>query len=118
MKRLLILPVFLFCLFSKAQLLSWLPQFAKDGDNISITMDASKGNQGLFNYSNPNDVYVHIGVITNLSTGPTDWKYVRNFGIPANQVFNTAIPELKATSLGGNKWKYDIINIRSFFKIG
>ena len=25
----------------------------------------------------PSDVYVHIGVITNLSTGPTNWRYAK-----------------------------------------
>ena len=59
--------------FSKtnAQLLSWAPAFAKDNDNIVITLDATKGNQGLLNYGTPNEVYVHTGVITNLSTSGT-----------------------------------------------
>ena len=32
-----------------AQLLTWTPDFGKDNDNIVITMDATKGNQGLMN---------------------------------------------------------------------
>src|SRR5690242_1162260 len=61
---------------ASSQLLSWTPNFAKDNDNITITVDATFGNQGLNGYTPVSDVYVHIGVITNLSTGPTDWKYV------------------------------------------
>ncbi|HEX2629352.1 MAG TPA: hypothetical protein VHM26_10075, partial [Chitinophagaceae bacterium] len=52
-----------------AQLLIWTPDFPKDNDNISITVDATKGNTGLNNYTPVTDVYVHTGVITNLSTG-------------------------------------------------
>ncbi len=39
-----------------AQLLTWTPDFPRDNDNISITVDASKGNQGLFNYATVSDV--------------------------------------------------------------
>jgi len=34
-----------------AQLLTWTPDFAKDNDPVVITMDATKGNQGLLNYT-------------------------------------------------------------------
>ncbi len=119
MKRLLLVLGSSLCvaLGAKAQLLSWTPDFAKDNDNIVITMDATKGNQGLFNYSNPDDVYVHTGVITNQSTSATNWRYVRNFGFPDNQVFNTAIPQLKATSLGNNKYSFSITNIRNYYGV-
>lgn len=114
MKRtLLFLSGVIFCaLQGKAQLLSWSPDFAKDNDNISITVDASKGNQGLLNYNPVSDVYVHTGVITNLSTGPTNWRYVK-----FNQNFNVPNAQLQATSLGGNKWRFDITNIRSYYGV-
>ncbi len=55
---------------SFGQLLSWTPNFAQESTTpFTITLDASKGNQGLFFYTPVSDVYVHIGVITNLSTG-------------------------------------------------
>jgi glycosidase len=119
MKRLLLLLGFtiLFVKGIDAQLLTWTPDFAKDNDNIVITMDATKGNQGLNNYSNPDDVYVHTGVITSLSTSTTNWRYVRNFGFPDNVVFNTAIPQLKATSLGNNKYSFSITNIRTYYGV-
>jgi glycosidase len=93
-----------------AQLLTWTPNFAKDNDNIVITMDATKGNQGLNNYTPTSDVYVHVGVITNLSANAADWKYVKF-------TWATTPPAAQATSLGGNKWQFTINNIRSFFGV-
>ncbi len=93
-----------------AQLLTWTPNFAKDNDNIVITMDATKGNQGLNNYTPTSDVYVHVGVITNLSANAADWKYVKF-------TWATTPPAAQATSLGSNKWQYTITNIRSFFAV-
>ena len=91
-----------------AQLLTWTPDFPKDNDNINITLDASKGNQGLFNYSNTADVYVHVGLITSASTSATDWKY-------AKFTWATTTAAAQATYLGSNKWSYVINNPRSFF---
>jgi hypothetical protein len=104
---------FLFCvaltsLFSNAQLLTWTPAFAKDNDNITITVDATKGNQGLLNYTPTTDVYVHIGLITSASTNSGDWQY-------SKFTWATTPPAAQATYLGGNKWQYTITNIRSFF---
>lgn len=108
---LLIFSAAFFSMAAKAQLLTWTPDFPKDNDNISITVDASKGNQGLVGY-NPADVYVHTGVITNLSSGPTNWRYVK-----FNQNFNVPNVALQATSLGSNKWKFDIANIRAYYGV-
>lgn len=94
-----ILPV---CLH--AQLLSWSPPFPvadSAAQNLVITLDASKGNKGLFGYTG--DVYIHTGVITNLSTSATDWRHVK-----FNQDFNQPNAALKATALGNNKWRFVI----------
>lgn len=96
------------CISMNAQLLTWTPDFGKDNDNIVITMDATKGNQGLMNYTPTSDVYVHIGVITNLSTTPTDWKY-------SKFTWGTANAQAQATYLGNNKWSYTVNNPRTFF---
>ncbi len=96
----------------QAQVLSWAPAFPTASDNISITVDATKGNLGLFNYTPASDVYVHTGVITNLSTAPNDWKYVK-----FNQPFNQTNAALQATSLGNNQWKFDISNIRNYYGV-
>ena len=94
------------------RLLSWTPEFAVDNAALSFTIDCNKGNQGLLNFEggNSNNVYVHVGVITNLSSGPTDWRYTKF-------TWGTADPLAKATPLGANKYQYTITNIRSFFGV-
>ncbi len=101
--------VFLFT--ASAQLLTWTPNFVKDNDNIVITMDATKGNQGLNGYSPTSDVYVHIGLITDSSTGPTNWHYVKF-------TWATTPSQAQATYIGSNKWTYSITGgIRNFFGV-
>jgi hypothetical protein len=104
----LLFALVLFLVSANAQLLTWTPDFSKDNDNINITMDASKGNQGLFNYANTSDVYVHIGLITSASTSNTDWKY-------AKFTWATTPAAAQATYIGNNKWTYSINNARTFF---
>jgi len=97
--------------YSSAQLLTWTPSFAKDNDNITIVMDASKGNQGLLNYNPTSDVYVHIGLITDSSTSSTNWHYVKF-------AWGTPVSQAQATYIGSNKWSYTISgSIRSFFAV-
>ena len=109
---LLTFTIFLFCFESFSQLLSWSPSFIQESSTpVVITLDATKGNHGLLNYTPVSDVYVHIGVITNLSTGASDWKYV-------SSVWATTNPLFHATSLGGNKWSFTITGgLRSYFGI-
>jgi len=103
--------LFIFSSQLNAQLLSVNVPFPTDASSIEIIADATKGNRGLLNHSDTN-VYVHTGVITNLSTNSSDWKYVK-----FNQNFTVTNPALKATSLGNNKWKFVITNIRSYFEV-
>ena len=109
------LSVFILCLVfsvNAQRLLTWTPEFPVDNSTLSFTVDCTKGNQGLFNFEggNSNNVYVHVGVITNLSTGPTDWKYTKF-------AWGIADPAARATPLGGNKYLYTITNIRTFFGV-
>ena len=99
-----------FAFISRSQLLTWGPDFPKDNDNLAITVDASKGNQGLFNYSPTSDVYVHIGVITSASANSTDWKY-------SKFAWGTTPSAAQATYIGNNKWQYTVTNIRTFFSV-
>ena len=96
----------------QAQLLSWTPPFPVENDaaqNLVITLDATKGNTGLLNYTPATDVYVHIGVITNLSANATDWKHV-----PFTWATTPALAQ--AVYVGGNKWQYTITgSLRTFF---
>jgi 1,4-alpha-glucan branching enzyme len=109
MKRILLLLWFLPVLnYCYSQLLTWTPDFPKDNDNVTITMDATKGNQGLMGFAG--NVYVHVGVITNLSTSPTDWKYVKF-------TWGSTDAAAQAAPAGTNKWSYTINNVRTFFNV-
>ncbi|MEJ7682559.1 MAG: alpha-amylase family glycosyl hydrolase [Segetibacter sp.] len=102
---------FLLCLLSaKSQLLTWSPDFIQESsDPIEIIVDATKGNQGLKDYAATSDVYVHIGVITNLSADSSDWKH-------APFAWDTTNPAAHCTYLDNNKWKYTITGgLRAFF---
>jgi len=99
---------------TKAQLLNWSPAFIQESSTaITITADATKGNQGLNNYTPTTDVYVHIGVITSLSSSSSDWKYV-----PAFCVWGTSNAAAQCTASGANQWKFTINGgLRTFFGI-
>ena len=104
----------LFCLTTvmnaNGQLLKTDPNFILESSNIVlITADANKGNKNLQNFTG--DVYVHIGVITNLSANSSAWKYV-----PIFSVWGGTDARIKCTSIGNNKWTYTIPgNLRTFF---
>jgi hypothetical protein len=99
--------------FAKSQLLTWSPAFIQESSTpIEIIVDATKGNQGLKDYTATSDVYVHTGVITSKSTGPANWLYVKYSD------FNTPSPTVQATYLGENKWKYTITGgLRAFYGV-
>jgi 1,4-alpha-glucan branching enzyme len=95
-----------------AQLLTTSPVFPADTGTVTIVVDCSKGNQGLFNYAATGDVYVHTGVITNNSTSQTDWRYVK-----LNANFNQPYPALAATYLGNSKYSFTIPGIRAYYGV-
>ncbi|MFN2458741.1 MAG: alpha-amylase family glycosyl hydrolase, partial [Chitinophagaceae bacterium] len=75
------------------------------------TVDASKSNQGLLNHTPTDDVYVHLGVITNLSANANDWKYVKT-------TWGTTDASARATYVGNNKWQFAISgSLRNYFGI-
>ena len=81
-KFLFLIISFSFSVITQAQLLTWTPGFIKENDSsasVVITVDATKGNKGLMDYNATTDVYVHTGVITNLSSGSTDCKIQPGF---------------------------------------
>ena len=113
MKQIFTLLLIAITLSIKAQLLSTSPAFIQENStSITITADATKGNQGLKDYIPTTDVYVHIGAITSKSTTPSDWKY-----LPFTS-FTTATAAANCTYLGGNKWSFTITGgLRTFFGI-
>lgn len=112
MKKILLPLLLLFIIKANAQLLSWSPDFIQESSTpVTITMNANFGNKGLLNYASTNDVYVHIGVITSLSTSSGDWKYVKF-------TWGTTDANAHCTYLGNNQWQYTITGgLRSFFGI-
>ncbi|MEO6548262.1 MAG: alpha-amylase family glycosyl hydrolase, partial [Ferruginibacter sp.] len=116
LRKFFLLPAILFCFMAvNAQLLSWSPQFPNDNSTLVITVDATKGNQGLLNYADPNNIYVHCGVTTNLSgNGGQQWLYVNG---STGGAYGGTTAALKAVSIGTNKYQYTINNIRSFFGV-
>lgn len=91
-----------------AGLISSSPEFPGDNESFTLTFDAAKGDKGLSGFGG--DVYIYAGVITDKSTGPSDWKYVKS---PA---FNAADPSAKMTPLGNGKYTINI-SPRSFFGV-
>ncbi len=90
---------------SSAQV-SCLPVFPNADDQVTITYDATQGNGALIGTS---PVWAHLGVITNLSQSPSDWKYVATTWA----VNNTAA---QMTSAGTNLWT-KTFNISTFFSV-
>ena len=109
-KYLLLFTILFFSFQSFSQLLSWTPDFTQEtSDPVVITMNANYGNKGLLNYTPTSDVYVHIGVITNKSTSPSDWLHVVT-------TWGVTNPAWQATYLGNNEWSFTITGgLRTFF---
>lgn len=110
MKQIYFLFFILLTLQTNAQLLVSSPSFISEASSsTTIIADASFGNKKLI--GNTNDIFVHIGVITSLSTSGSDWKYVAS-------TWGTSDAKFKCLSIGNNKWSYTInTNLRSFFGI-
>ncbi|MFM7838055.1 MAG: alpha-amylase family glycosyl hydrolase [Chitinophagaceae bacterium] len=84
--------------------------FPQENSTVVITADCNRGNRAFATYAATNDVYVHVGVITNLSAGPSGWRYVKF-------TWGTSDPAAQAVSLGGGKYQFTINNVRSFFGV-
>jgi len=82
------------------------PVFPNEDDNVTVTFDATQGNAALVGV---NPVWAHLGVITNLSTGPSDWKHVVT-------TWGTNNAAAQMTNAGTNLWS-KTFNIKTFFNI-
>lgn len=88
------------------QVVTISPAFATQDDNVTVTFDAALGNAALNGQST---VYAHTGVITNLSSSATAWRYVQgNWGTDDSRV--------KMTNIGGNKFQLSY-NIKQFYGV-
>ncbi|MFA5418362.1 MAG: alpha-amylase family glycosyl hydrolase [Bacteroidales bacterium] len=94
---------------SYAQLITADPAFPTDQDQVTIVFNAQLGSGGLAGTSD--DVYAHTGVITNLSSSSTDWKYVK-------ADWTTNIPECKLSPVGDDLWQLIIgPSIRDYYGV-
>ncbi|MBN2639344.1 MAG: T9SS type A sorting domain-containing protein [Bacteroidales bacterium] len=92
-----------------AQVITTTPAFPTADDSVTIVFNAAEGDQGLMGYTG--DVYAHTGVITNLSTSSSDWKYVK-------AAWSVNIPACKMTNIGTNLWQLKIgPSIRSYYGV-
>lgn len=90
-----------------AQVASSIPRFPADTDTVTIIFDATQGNGALAGVNPP--IYAHTGVITNLSTGPSDWRFVQG-------TWGQASPNTLMTPLGNNKYSITYVP-RSFYNV-
>ncbi|MDR1951010.1 MAG: Por secretion system protein, partial [Bacteroidales bacterium] len=92
-----------------AQTVTTRPVVPVQNKPATLVFHADRGTAGLKGYTGT--VYIHIGVITNLSNNDTDWKYVHgNWGTnPANR---------QMTHISGDIWEFEITpNVRAFFGV-
>ncbi|MCK7537395.1 MAG: hypothetical protein MZV63_43780 [Marinilabiliales bacterium] len=93
-----------------AQVIVTNPVFPVSSGPVVITFNADKGDMGLKDYAG-DDVYAHTGVITNLSTGTSDWKYVI-------AGWTTNLPKAKLTKVSANVYTLSISpSIREFYAV-
>ncbi len=91
-----------------AQVVTTNPLFPADDDAVTLTYNAAEGNQALKDFTG--DVYIHTGVITNLSTSPSDWKHVVTTWGSTNAAH-------KLTPLGNNLYSFYIPDIRTYYNV-
>ena len=73
-----------------SQVIVTIPEYSTENDSITIQFNAQEGDGGLEGYTGT--VYAHTGVITNFSSGPSDWKHViGDWGNNTNQPALTRI---------------------------
>jgi 1,4-alpha-glucan branching enzyme len=93
---------------SDIALISTEPPFPQEDLGVIISYNATLGNGALAGYVG--DVYAHIGVITNLSSGPTDWKYVKTD-------WGENTPETMFDLVSADLYELNISNIRTYFGV-
>ena len=92
-----------------AQTIVTTPTYPTANDSVTIIFDATKGNAALKNVAPP--IYAHTGVITNLSSSGSDWKYVI-------APWSLNLPKALMTPLGNNLYQIKLKpNIRSWYGV-
>ena len=111
-RNLLLLLLSTLCTFAiQAQVVYSDPTLPTSEEEVTIFFDATQGNGGLANCNC--DVYLHTGVITNLSTGPSNWLYVPT-------TWGIANPAWKMTLVSGQSNLYSFTfspSVRAYFGV-
>lgn len=76
---------------------------------VTLSYNALQGNAEL---AGQNQVYIHTGVITDQSTGPSDWRYVTT-------QWGQADPDYQLTFLGNNNFEFDFLGqtLRDYYSV-
>lgn len=107
MKKLFFLSFLLISTLLAAQVVTTTPALPQVTDAITIHFNALEGSAGLADYTG--DIYAHIGVITEKSTGDTDWRYVK-------AEWSVNRPDCKLTRVSANAYTLQISpNPHDFF---
>ena len=93
---------------SALSLVSTQPAFPLDDSEVILSFNAALGNGGLAGYEG--DVYIHTGVITDQSTGSSDWKYVKTS-------WGENTPETRLTRIDDDLYELSIPNIREYYGV-
>ncbi len=110
MKKLLTL-LLLSCSFSLVAQVYTEPAFPTVDDQVTMYYDAAQGSAGLKDCNC--DVFIHSGVITNLSTSGSDWKHVK-------MTWGVANPDWQLTPVPGkpNLFSYTFTpNIKGYYNV-
>ena len=111
LRGLMPLAVLLFSFGLSAQLIVSDPAAPTDDQAVTIVFDATQGTGGLADCGC--DVYLHTGVITDNSTGPSDWQYVQT-------QWGVADADWRLTPVEGEDNKYSYTfgpTIRDYFGV-
>ena len=114
-KSVLVLFFFAFLTHGLVAQVSSSPAFPSRFNSVTIFLDATKGNQGLLDFTG--DVYIHTGLITDKSNpdnpidpinNPGDWKYIKT-------AFGQNTSSTKMTRLGTNLYSITISDLEDYY---
>jgi glycosidase len=106
-----LLLLFCFPVLLHAQIIYTEPTFPTAGESVTIFFDATEGTGGLADCNC--DVYVHTGVITTASNGPSDWQNTVTTWGEANEDW-----KMEPVAGEDNLYSYDITpTIQDFYSI-
>lgn len=110
MKNLLLttLAIFIFSAIN-AQIVTTEPVLPLSTEPVTVIFDATQGSAGLEGYSG--DVYAHTGVLTDSSSGGSDWRYVMTS-------WGQNTPETKMQRIGQDLYQLEIgPSVREYYDV-